>query len=318
MNVAELITELDALRPELAGYLIAKGVSASETEGLASLVDKVASISTGSGGITPSGTLEIAQNGDYDVTTYARAKVAVPETGGSAVPVLQEKSVVPTKTVQSVTADEGYDGLSEVEVGAIPDDYVVPPTFTKTPATAPHILSGYQAVNNKNELVTGDMTKWSGTRWYTSTLDIQSIKQGYHDGSTKYGISTTEAEKIIPENIKSGVTILGVTGTAGNLAGGYKTVELNADRLDPNGVLSAAVPGTFLFAVAAVRNASGNNYDSTGARAGYLNSQSSVRIYENGTTKMATLAYDGTNITLTNVYDEYYLWNVKVIAVYEE
>lgn len=314
MNVAELITELDALRPELAGYLVSKGVSASETEGLASLVDKVASISTGSGGIIPTGTLDIVSNGSVDVAAYAMANVNVP----TPEIALQEKSVTPSAVAQTVVADEGYGGLSEVEVGAIPEEYAVLPTFTKTPATAPHILSGYQAVNNKNELVTGDMTKWSGTRWYTSTLDIQSIKQGYHDGSTKYGISTTEAEKIIPENIKSGVTILGVTGTAGNLAGGYKTVELNADRLDPNGVLSAAVPGTFLFAVAAVRNASGNNYDSAGARAGYLNSQSSVRIYENGTTKMATLAYDGTNITLTNVYDEYYLWNVKVIAVYEE
>lgn len=40
-----------------------------------------------------------------------------------------------------------------------------------------------------------------------------TIPQGYHDGSGKVGISSTEQAKIIPGNIKSGITILGQTGT---------------------------------------------------------------------------------------------------------
>lgn len=40
-----------------------------------------------------------------------------------------------------------------------------------------------------------------------------TIAQGYHDGSAKVGISTTEQNKIIASNIKNGVTILGVNGT---------------------------------------------------------------------------------------------------------
>ncbi len=40
-----------------------------------------------------------------------------------------------------------------------------------------------------------------------------TIAQGYHDGSAKVGISTTEQAKIIATNIKNGVTILGVQGT---------------------------------------------------------------------------------------------------------
>ena len=39
-----------------------------------------------------------------------------------------------------------------------------------------------------------------------------TIPIGYHDGSGKIGIDTTEQAKIIAENIKSGVTILGVVG----------------------------------------------------------------------------------------------------------
>lgn len=40
-----------------------------------------------------------------------------------------------------------------------------------------------------------------------------TIAQGYHDGSAKVSISTTEQNKIIAGNIKNGVTILGVQGT---------------------------------------------------------------------------------------------------------
>lgn len=39
------------------------------------------------------------------------------------------------------------------------------------------------------------------------------VPQGYHDGSGKVGISETEKEKLIPGNIRDGVTILGVTGS---------------------------------------------------------------------------------------------------------
>ena len=40
-----------------------------------------------------------------------------------------------------------------------------------------------------------------------------TISQGYHNGSGSVAISSTEQAKIIEGNIKSGVTILGVTGT---------------------------------------------------------------------------------------------------------
>ena len=38
------------------------------------------------------------------------------------------------------------------------------------------------------------------------------VPQGFHDGSGRVGIAAAEQEKLIPSNIRDGVTILGITG----------------------------------------------------------------------------------------------------------
>ena len=40
-----------------------------------------------------------------------------------------------------------------------------------------------------------------------------TIPQGYHDGSGKAQIDATEEAKLIPANIREGITVLGVLGT---------------------------------------------------------------------------------------------------------
>lgn len=39
-----------------------------------------------------------------------------------------------------------------------------------------------------------------------------TIPQGHHDGSGKVGIAASEKEKLIPDNIREGITLLGVEG----------------------------------------------------------------------------------------------------------
>lgn len=64
--------------------------------------------------------------------------------------------------------------------------------------------------------LTGTMPNKGAVSGIISTKDgIYTIPMGFHDGSGSVGIDGTEQEKLIPSNIKSGVTILGIEGAYG-------------------------------------------------------------------------------------------------------
>ena len=84
---------------------------------------------------------------------------------------------------------------------------------TDATATASEILASKTAYVNKNK-ITGSMTNNGSITGTISTKAGQyTVPSGYHDGGGKVSISSTEQAKIIAGNIKSGVSILGVTGT---------------------------------------------------------------------------------------------------------
>ena len=80
-------------------------------------------------------------------------------------------------------------------------------------ATTSDILTGATAYVNGVK-ITGDMPNRGAL---TGTIDDKddavTINAGYYDGSGSVTIDSTEKSKIIAENIKDGVTILGVLGT---------------------------------------------------------------------------------------------------------
>lgn len=80
-------------------------------------------------------------------------------------------------------------------------------------AIAAELLLNKTAYVNGNK-VTGAMPNNGAVTGTISTKSEEyTVPQGYHDGSGKVSIDSTEQAKIIAANIKSGIVILGVTGT---------------------------------------------------------------------------------------------------------
>lgn len=80
-------------------------------------------------------------------------------------------------------------------------------------AVAAEILASKIAYVNGSK-ITGSMTNRGGVTGTISTKAGEyTIASGYHDGSGKVSIDSTEQAKLIATNIRSGVTILGVEGT---------------------------------------------------------------------------------------------------------
>ena len=61
--------------------------------------------------------------------------------------------------------------------------------------------------------IVGTMPNNGAKNYTVSNLNDQTISLGFYDGSGKISIDSAEKAKIIPANIKNGVSILGVQGT---------------------------------------------------------------------------------------------------------
>ena len=89
-------------------------------------------------------------------------------------------------------------------------------------AAVAEILEGKTAYARGAKL-TGTMPNKGAVSGTIATKEAYTIPMGFHDGSGTVSIDATELAKIIPANIKSGVSILGETGTYGGEAAKVQT-----------------------------------------------------------------------------------------------
>lgn len=86
-------------------------------------------------------------------------------------------------------------------------------------AGAAEILTGKTAYV-RGAKITGSMKNNGGVTGTIATKAGQyTIPQGFHDGSGKVSIDSTEQAKLIPANIREGVTVLGVEGAMSGTEG---------------------------------------------------------------------------------------------------
>lgn len=145
----------------------------------------------------------IAENVKKDVTIAGVV--------GTLEPTLQEKTVPPSTSSQTVTPDTGYDGLSQVTVEAIPTATQATPSITVDSAgliTASATQSeGYVTAGTKS--ATQQLTKQLGKTVTPGTSDVVAVESGKYTTGTVY---VKGDSNLVADNIKSGTSIFGVTG----------------------------------------------------------------------------------------------------------
>ena len=105
-------------------------------------------------------------------------------------------------------------------------------------AVAAEILATKTAYKNGGKL-TGTMTNNGAVTGVITAVDGEyTVPQGYHDGSGKVSISSTEQAKIIATNIREGITILGVEGTMS----GSEDMSAQAKTVTPSTTSQVVMP----------------------------------------------------------------------------
>ena len=126
--------------------------------------------------------------------------------GGKTLLDLTADTVTPDKLAKGITA---HDKSGATITGTSTKDS----DTTDDTAAVAEILKGKTAHARGVQLVGTMPNNGAVTGTISTKAGSYTIPQGYHDGSGKVAISTTEQNKIVAGNIKSGVSILGVTGT---------------------------------------------------------------------------------------------------------
>ena len=126
--------------------------------------------------------------------------------GNTTVMDISDTTADPSKVLAS---EKFYDRSGAPQTGSCTFDA----DTSDANATAAEILDTKTAYVNGIKLTGSMPNRGSVTGNITTKAQQVAIQNGYHDGSGYVEIDSTEQAKIIADNIKKDITILGVTGT---------------------------------------------------------------------------------------------------------
>lgn len=211
-NIAKSIESITNSRNTIRNKLIDFGLAQSN--------DQLAALATAINGIVDNGSVQanVKEGETYNIPKgYHDGSGTVSGVSGGGNYNLQSKTVTPTKAQQPITADEGYYGLSDVTVKAIPESYQ---DVTAVTATAADVLATKVIVNATGKVTTGTMPNNGAV---SKTLDAATtsyaVPAGYHSGTGSVRIVTetktltpTKQQQVVPAT--SGKVISSVTVAA--------------------------------------------------------------------------------------------------------
>lgn len=142
-------------------------------------------------------------------------------------------------SADTITADKLLEGFTAHDKSGAPITGTC--TFdsdtSEDTAAVAEILAGKTAHARGTQL-TGTMPNRGAVTGTISTkADSYTIPQGYHDGSGAVSIDATEQSKLVANNIKAGIEILGVTGSYTG-----EGVSAQSKTATPSNVVQVIVP----------------------------------------------------------------------------
>ena len=144
MSIQTEITRIQTARDTIRAKAIELGIGGN--------TDKLDALATEIDGIVDNGAVsaDVKEGETYTIPKgYHNGSGTVSGVAGGGNYKLQSKAATPTKSQQNITPDEGYYGLSDVTVGAIPDTYqdVSSVTATAADVLANKVIVGTNAIN---------------------------------------------------------------------------------------------------------------------------------------------------------------------------
>lgn len=211
-NIAKSIESITNSRNTIRNKLIDFGLAQNN--------DQLAALATAISGIVDNGSVQanVKEGETYNIPKgYHDGSGTVSGVSGGGNYNLQSKTVTPTKAQQPITADEGYYGLSDVTVKAIPEAYQ---DVTAVTATAADVLATKVIVAATGKVTTGTMpNNGAVSKTLDATTTSYAIPAGYHSGAGSVSIVTetktltpTKQQQVVPAT--SGKVISSVTVAA--------------------------------------------------------------------------------------------------------
>ena len=214
-NIAKSIESITNSRNTIRNKLIDFGLAQSN--------DQLSALATAINGIKDNGSVSatVKEGESYTIPKgYHDGSGTVSGVSGGGNYNLQSKTVTPTKAQQPITADEGYYGLSDVTVKAIPEAYQ---DVTAVTATAADVLATKVIVDATGRVTTGTMpNNGAVSKTLDATTTSYAVPAGYHSGTGSVSIVTetktltpTKQQQVVPATsgkVISSVTVAAIPG----------------------------------------------------------------------------------------------------------